>query len=386
MTLISQPFASSDLLTAERDILVRVAAGGNLADVLRDIILVIEKPSDGELMASILLMTEDGQNLVEGAAPSLPAEYNAIVDGIPVAIGVGSCGTAAFSGQPVIVTDIANDPFWANYRDIALKFDLRACWSMPIIAGDGRILGTFVNYYREPKEPTERDLEVISMVTRTTAIAIERYRNEQARERAEEQRQLLTRELNHRVKNIFALVDSLLFMSAETATDVKDYSEAVRGRLSALNRAHELVQPGSATTEPMSEQAVPLHQLLSDIVAPYLQAAGERVTLVGSMDVMISPQAVTGMALILHELATNAIKYGALSHPDGRLTVSWDKATRLKLIWSEEGGPPVSAPSHTGFGSKLTRRTVEGQFRGAIEYRWLPAGLNVLMDLPATSV
>lgn len=229
MTYINNPSVSSDLIIAERDILARVALGGPLKDVLNDIILLVEKPANGELLASIRLTTENGKNLVEGAAPNLAGEYNAAVDGIPVAIGVGSCGTTAFTGEQIMVSDIAVDPLWKNYRDIALKHGLRACWSMPIRAADGTILGTFANYYREPREPTERDLEVIGMVTRTTAIAIERYRNELARERAEEQRLLLIHELNHRVKNVFALADAMVAMTAKSATGVDHFFRSGQG-------------------------------------------------------------------------------------------------------------------------------------------------------------
>lgn len=102
------------MLVAERDILARVAIGGPLKEILRDVILMVEKPSRGSMLASILLTTENGGNLVEGAAPSLSADYNAAIDGIPVGDGVGSCGTAAFTATPVIVTDIATDPLWAN--------------------------------------------------------------------------------------------------------------------------------------------------------------------------------------------------------------------------------------------------------------------------------
>src|SRR6201996_5182822 len=224
LNYINIPSVSSDLLIAEREILTRVAAGGSLKDVMRDIILMVEKPTNGEMLASILIVSEDGRRLVEGAAPSLPSDYNAAIDGIAIGHGVGSCGTAAATGDPVIVTDIATDPLWADFRELALGHDLRACWSMPIRAADGRLLGTFANYYREPKEPTERDLEVIGMVTRTTAIAIERSVNEHAPERAEAQRNLLLRELNHRVKNVFAVADSLLMMSARSATNVEEYS------------------------------------------------------------------------------------------------------------------------------------------------------------------
>src|SRR6201996_2116233 len=317
MNYINIPTVSSDLLIAEREILTRVAAGGSLSDVMRDIILMVEKPNNGEMLASILVLSDDGKRLMEGAAPSLPADYNAAIDGIAVGYGVGSCGTAAATGNPVIVSDIATDPLWADFRDLAMRHELRACWSMPIRAADGRLLGTFANYYREPKEPTERDLETIGMVTRTTAIAIERSINEQARERAEAQRNLLLRELNHRVKNVFAVADSLLMMSARSATNVEEYSTAVRGRLGALNRAHALVQPGISDKE-IEPRAVPLKRVIDDILAPYLQSDANKVSLTGPDDVQISPQAMTGVALVLHELATNAAKYGARGHLRGK--------------------------------------------------------------------
>ena len=384
MTYINIPSVSSELLVAEREILTRIAAGGSLREVMRDIILMVERPSHGDMLASILIVSEDGQRLLEGAAPSLPPEYNAAIDGIAIGYGVGSCGTAAATGNPVMVSDIATDPLWADFRELALKHGLRACWSMPIHAADGRLLGTFANYYREPKEPTERDLETIAMVTRTTAIALERSINEQARERAEAQRNLLLRELNHRVKNVFALVDSLLMMSARSATSAQDFSVAVRGRLGALNRAHQLVQPGLSEAEIVDPCAVPLERVIADILQPYADPGSEKISLSGP-DVQISPKSITNMALILHELATNAAKYGALKHAEGRLLVSWTVSDVLSLEWSERGFAP-SPPSKTGFGGTLTKRTVESQFKGSIEYRWEPCGLDILIRLPKLSL
>jgi two-component sensor histidine kinase len=381
LNYINIPTVSSDLLIAEREILTRVAAGGSLSEVMRDIILMVERPTDGEMLASILILSDDGKRLLEGAAPSLPAEYNAAIHGIAVGYGVGSCGTAAATGDPVIVTDIATNPLWADFRELALSHGLRACWSMPIRAADGRILGTFANYYREPKQPSERDLETIGMVTRTTAIAIERSVNEQARERAEAQRNLLLRELNHRVKNVFTLVDSLLMMSARSATSAEAFATAVRGRLRALNKAHELVQPGLSEIEIAEPRAVPLKRVIADILAPYVQSDSEKFMLSGP-DLQVSPQSITGIALILHELATNAAKYGALGHSDGKLLVSWTISDLLQLEWSEREGPAHSTPTSTGFGGTLVKRTVEGQFKGTIEYRWKPHGLDIEIRIP----
>lgn len=379
--MINTLSVTSDLLTAERDILARVALGGPLKDVLRDIVLLAERPAGGELLASVLLTTEDGKRLIHGAGPSLPCDYNDAIDGIAIGPGVGSCGTSAHSGSPVIVNDIATDPLWANFRKLALAHHLHACWSMPIRAADGRILGTFANYYREPRKPSERDLEVIGMVSRTAAIAIERSQHEQARERAEEQRMLLLRELNHRVKNVFALADSMLAMTARTATSAEQLSSTVRGRLRALGRAHDLVQPTFSLEHVAYAPDVPLRQIIGDILAPYMEATTDHVVFVGTDDVRIRADNITSVALILHELATNAAKYGSLSTEEGRLVVACTTAETVQIMWSERGGPVCTAPSHKGFGSTLIQRTVDNM-RGEICYNWSPDGLDITISLP----
>ncbi|MGF9567577.1 GAF domain-containing protein [Neorhizobium sp. JUb45] len=386
MTVMNIPSIQSELIIAERDILARVALGGPIKDVLSDIILLVEKPANGELLASVLLLSEDGKSLLEGAAPSLPSEYNAAIDGIPVGHGIGSCGTAAFSGEAVMVSDIDTDPLWADFRELALGHGLRACWSMPIKAADGRILGTFANYYHEPKEPTERDIEVIGMVTRTIAIAIERYNYEQARERAEEQRVLLLRELNHRVKNVFALTNSLLKMSARTVSTATELAAIVTSRLTALSKAHDLVQPvfSLESVEPPSD--VSLHRVITDILAPYVEDEDkQRLALVGGDDVFVSSNNITAIALVLHELATNAAKYGSLSTLEGRLVVSCVRSDKIEIVWSERGGPTVSEPSVSGFGSTLVTRSVQG-LRGEITYSWSSEGLDVVIGLPLSAL
>jgi two-component sensor histidine kinase len=377
---------SAALLESERALLTRVATGGEIKQVLRDLILLVEGPSHGEMLASVLFISEDGKTLLEGAAPSLPAEYNAAIDGIAIGPKVGSCGTAAFTGKPVYVSDIANDPLWADFRDLALAHGLRACWSQPIRAADGRLLGTFANYYREPKSPTQRDIEVIAMVAQTAAIAIERHLRERELERAEEKRQLLLRELNHRVKNLFALANSLVKMSERSATTPQEMSQSIQGRLSALSRAHDLVQPGFSDN-PLTLPEVPLKDVMADILAPYNIADAQARVHVRGDDFTVANEAITSLALVLHELATNAAKYGALSQPGGTLDISWAASdATLELIWQEAGGPRVSEPRHTGFGTTLTRRSVEGQFRGTIDYDWAPSGLTVRISLPIAAL
>jgi two-component sensor histidine kinase len=387
MTVIENPALAAALIEQERDILARIARGGPLSDVLRDLILLVERPSDGEMVASILFVSPDGNHLLEGAAPSLPAEYNAAINGIEIGPAVGSCGTAAFCGQPVYVTDIATDPLWTDFRDLALRHGLRACWSEPIRGEDGKVLGTFANYYREPRAPNDRDKQVIQMVAQTAAIAIERHRRDLERTRAEEQRALLLRELNHRVKNVFAITNSLLVMTARNSANPTSLVEAVQGRLQALSRAHELVQPGFAGPDDQAQCSVSLDHIIRDILAPYaIHNMTERVRIEGP-DIGMTADAVTPIALIVHELATNAAKYGALSVGHGAVNISWSIAgDNLVLDWIETGGPKPLPPSRTGFGSTLTKRSVEGQLGGKIQYDWREAGLAVRITLPLRAI
>jgi two-component sensor histidine kinase len=385
ITILNDQSRTTRLLESERELLARVARGGELNEVLNDIVLAVEKASGGELLGSILILSEDGGHLVEGAAPSLPADYNAAIHGIAVGPTVGSCGTAAFRGEPVFVSDIASDPLWADFKELALSHKLAACWSVPIRGADGRVLGTFANYYREPKSPSQRDIEAISMMAQTTAIAIERHRREAERAKEEEQRILLLRELNHRVKNLFALTNAIVTMTARSATSPKEMADAVRGRLTALARAHDLVQPRLSDASPA--ESVSFRMILDDILQPYRHKdLPGRIGIEGK-DIAVKAQAITNIALVLHELATNAAKYGALSVPEGHVTIDWHQAgAMLELTWREEGGPPVSPPSRSGFGSMLTQKSVEGQFGGTMRYDWDKGGLKVTLCLPLAAI
>jgi diguanylate cyclase (GGDEF)-like protein len=163
-----------------------IAAGAPLHDVLAQIILTIEEQAAG--MRGSVLVLPDGEHVRHGAAPNLPPEYVALIDGIPIGPAAGSCGTAMFEDRRVVVTDIANDPLWAPYRDAALPFGLRACWSTPLHTSEGRVIGSFAMYYDEVRAPTERDLELADVAGHLCSLAIERaWATEQLRARADEQ-------------------------------------------------------------------------------------------------------------------------------------------------------------------------------------------------------
>ncbi|MGC1653715.1 MAG: ATP-binding protein [Candidatus Sulfotelmatobacter sp.] len=153
-------------------VLAMVMAHAPLAEILEALCTNIEKQYSG-LLCSVLLLDADGTTLRHGAGPSLPKEYSRVIDGLQISDCAGSCGTAAYRRQPVIVSDIASDPLWAEYRHLALPHGLRACWSTPIASQDGGILGTFAVYYREPRTPDGAHLQLIAHATHLAAVALE---------------------------------------------------------------------------------------------------------------------------------------------------------------------------------------------------------------------
>ena len=150
------------------------AEGEPLQSVLDRYLMVVESTAESDTRTSILLL--DGTTLRHGAAPNLPLTYRNAIDGSQIGPNAGSCGTAAFRGAPVYVSDIANDPLWKDYVDLALDHGLRACWSTPIRNSEGTLLGTFAVYHQRARSPTSEELESIRTITEHVARAIMWYR------------------------------------------------------------------------------------------------------------------------------------------------------------------------------------------------------------------
>ncbi len=147
-----------------------LASGDALGVILTRYLLAVEAEADDFILTSILLL--DGQRLRKGAAPMLPDTYCAAIDGAEIGPCAGSCGTAAYLGRPVYVTDIANDPLWADYKSLALPHGLRACWSTPIFDDSQAVIGTFAIYHLATTGPTEDEIGAIATITDHVARAI----------------------------------------------------------------------------------------------------------------------------------------------------------------------------------------------------------------------
>lgn len=150
-----------------------IADGAPLSEILSNLVLLIESKSP-EMFGSILLLSADGNHVQHAVAPSLAESYVKQIDGSPIGPKHGSCGTAMFRGKPVIVSDIATDPLWDDYRDVASSIGVAACWSTPILSSKGKVLGSFAMYYREPRTPNGDERYLTDLATTLAAKAIER--------------------------------------------------------------------------------------------------------------------------------------------------------------------------------------------------------------------
>ena len=195
-------------------LLEMVAKGAPLTPTLNQLLLLIEGQSRG-VYCSIMLLDDDGCHMHSAAGPSLPSEYMALLEGVEIGPGVGSCGTAMFLREPVVVSDIMCDPLWAPYRELAAPFGLRACWSRPIFGQEGNVLGSFAMYYREVRSPDAHEQGLIDTATDLAGIAIGRMRHERELQR-------------HR-----AHLEELVAERTAALTQAKEQSEQVNRELAA---------------------------------------------------------------------------------------------------------------------------------------------------------
>lgn len=276
-------------------------------------------------------------------------------------------------GLTVSVGDVALDPR-TNAPEALDAFDgigVRAFVTVSLIKASHLSAYLFVAH-DAPRAFSADETDFVANVAELIWTASERARSDLALKRAEETERLLIREVDHRAKNVLAVVQSLAQL---TPFEHKDqYVQALSGRIGSLARAHSLLSTARWS-------GVDLHDLLRLELDPYCGEGGEQV-LVEGPPALIDAQSAQSLALVVHELATNASKYGALSRPLGRLAVtwSWGADSVLKLVWREDAGAPVSPPARRGFGSTLIESAVK-QVGARVELTWRRQGLKVRLDL-----
>jgi PAS domain S-box-containing protein len=193
------------------------------------------------------------------------------------------------------------------------------------------------------------------------------------RKLAEQREKTLARELDHRAKNLLALVQATVRLTQ--ADSVEGFKTAVEGRLQALSNAHTLIAQSRWA-------GASLHSLVTDELAPYCAPGASRAEIAGQ-ELVLEPKSAQAIAMVLHELATNTVKYGALSVPSGRLRIEWSQGeAQLAIRWTEAGGPPVKRPGHQGFGTRVVGEVVKAALQGSLRFDWEPGGLTCEILIP----
>jgi PAS domain S-box-containing protein len=198
--------------------------------------------------------------------------------------------------------------------------------------------------------------------------------------RTAEQNEILSRELSHRIKNIFAVVNGLIALSARQFPTIKPFAAQLQGRIASLGRAHDYVRPHSDRSAPHPGPQT-LMVLLQQILSPY-PALDEGRLIISGVDLPVDDRGATPIALVIHELATNSAKYGALSVAEGRVHLTTAVGDDVRIVWQERGGPPVAGePQEFGFGTRLSELSIEQQLGGHLVRHWDREGLTVEIEV-----
>jgi signal transduction histidine kinase len=323
--------------------------------VLATIIAFIEDVAP-DAIASILLLDEDGTHLRHGAAPRLPPEYNAMIDGQAIGPVAGSCGTAAYRREPVVVADIATDPLWAKYRDLALPYGLRACWSFPILT-DGRVLGTFAVYYQQARAPDRDARDLIARAVHVAGIAIERRQldnqlhalSERMEAIREDERTNIAREIHDELgQALTALKLDLAWVGRRVASD-----EALAPKLETMTRASDeilaAVRRISAELRPGILDTLGLRAAIEWQAEDFSHRTGTRCTVRAEIgDLQLERSLATAVFRIFQEALTNVTRHASATEVDVWLRL---ERGNLKVDVSDDGiGVPEIAPRTSSLG------------------------------------
>jgi len=303
----------------------------------------------------------------------LLSEHEINVEACPDPAGIEAC----LSASPGVLVTTHEGLTPAVLAAVARHLALQPAWSeMPIIvlldrsSPNARIRAELARtwprarllYYQRPITPVE-------LISGVQSALLARLRQRDVRDHIERETEL-RRELNHRVKNILASVTSIFEMTRRGTTSLEDFADDFRGRLDALSKVHSAVFHADG-------EAVSIGAVVDLTLEPYRRPGNNRVV-TGGPAFMLSRETATTMALCLHELATNAIKYGALSAPKGEVSFTWGVADeQVWAIWRETGGPPVIKPSRAGYGTRYLRSALTNVFGQSPTILFDPAGLQV---------
>lgn len=296
-----------------------------------------------------------------------------------------------FHGTGIVRSDdITQDPRYGHNAPFngmpKGHLPVRSYLAVPVVSRQGEVTGSLLFGHPEAGVFNEHHEQLVAGLAAQAAVGIDNsrlyekaQREIEERKQAEEARLVVLRELNHRVKNLFAVAVGMVTMTARTSGTTERMAETLTGRLRALADAHELIRP-TITSENQGSQHTTVAAMADRILAAHVSDHGKQVRLEGP-DIAVGPSGATSLALVLHELATNAAKYGALSESSGQVSIRWRvEGPKMILNWIERGGPKIEGPpKRKGFGADLARMSARGQLGGEITHAWNSDGVEITL-------
>lgn len=289
------------------------------------------------------------------------------------------CGVTLDRDKPVLTRHSERSYSWIADVNVVLPEVLL----VPLHRGTEQ-LGTIWIVSDELSHFNRGHVEAVTEIAAFVSIALRMHQIETRLSQALKEQESLANEMSHRVKNVFNIVDGMIHLGGRRAQTVEELTTALSGRVRALAVAHGMVRR-SFSDESRSIQTSDLSALIKAIMKPY-ESDPSRLTRfnLSGPEVSLGEHSTNGLALVLHELATNAAKYGALSREAGTIEIAWHlNATTLTLKWKERGGPIVTgAPLALGFGSRLVTETITRTLAGTQRYHWSPNGVEITLEIP----
>lgn len=292
------------------------------------------------------------------------------------------CQHVVAKAAPLVVDDSTLDPLVCDNLAIP-DLNVRAYLGIPLYDQEGHVLGSLCAIDAKPRKWTPREQAILADFAKLVEEQISLREHVAKLAQFDEQRLLIQGELAHRIKNIFSVISSLLLVSSRTETDLDGFVRSVTGRIQALSRANDFIidsRPGGSAV------ARGLAGLMEALLAPFKR--DDRQVIVSGPNISVGEKTAAALALVVHELATNAAKYGALSTVDGYIHMEFHNlGDTLQITWREIGGPPIAqSPSRKGFGTRMVARTVEAQLMGKITRDFASDGLVVSLEIPLSVI
>ncbi len=314
---VTEQKREEELRKHKERILATLATEKPLEEILQLIVDSLES-EEADSRAMIMLVDQQQKELVHGVVPDA---FRECVNSIPIKNGAGSCGTAAFKRERVIVEDVRTHPYWQNHLDEAERINLKACWSEPVLSASGNILATLAVFYPYPKKPDNDHLERLKTLANLTSIAIERKRSEKQLHQSLKEKEMLLQEVHHRVKNNLALISGFLELQAGINKN-PDFTEAVKdsqARIRSMALVHDQLHKVDVISSFRFDHY--LTQLVKDISSSFKDSSSSIELDINVEPVNLCIDQAIHCGILVNEMITNTYKHAFRDRKTGSLQV-----------------------------------------------------------------